>query len=40
MKNNNSPGNDGFSVEFYITFWPHLGEQLVEALNEAYDRGE
>ena len=39
MKMNKSPGNDGFTVEFYITFWLHIGEFLVEALNEAYERG-
>ena len=39
MKFNKSPGNDGFTVEFYYTFWSVLGETLVEILNEAYDRG-
>ena len=40
MKFNKSPGNDGFTTEFYNTFWPALGDTLVETLNEAYDRGE
>ena len=40
MKWNKSPGNDGFSVEFYYTFWPILGDLLVEVLNETYVRGE
>ena len=40
MKFNKSPGNDGFTVEFYYTFWPVLGEILVQALNEAYIKGE
>ena len=39
MKTNKSPGNDGFTVEFYMTFWPHLGGILVDALNESYDKG-
>ena len=40
MKFNKSPGNDGFTVEFYCTFWPMLGDILIDALNEAYDKGE
>ena len=40
MKFNKSPGNDGFRVEFYYTFWPMLGDILTDALNEAYDEGE
>ena len=39
MKFNKSPGNDGFTAEFYNTFWPALGDTLEETLNEAYDRG-
>ena len=40
LKWNKSPGNDGFTAEFYCTFWPALGGMLVGALNEAFDRGE
>ena len=40
MKFNKSPGNDGFTAEFYYTFWPMLGDILIDALNEAYDKGE
>ena len=39
MKINKSPGNDGLTVEFYHTFWPVLGDIIVEALNEAFDKG-
>ena len=40
MKFNKSPGNDGFTVEFCVTFWPQLGEMLVETLNETYEKRE
>ena len=39
MKNNKSPGNDGFTVEFYCTFWLDVGDILVGVLNEAFNRG-
>ena len=39
MKFNKSPGNDGFTVEFYHTFWPVLGDMIVGVLNEAYNKG-
>ena len=40
MKLNKSPGNDGLTVEFYKTFWPVIGQVVVEAFNEAYQQGE
>ena len=40
LKLNKSPGNDGFTAEFYCTFWPVLQGMLVGALNEAFDKGE
>lgn len=38
LKTNRSPGNDGFTVEFYYTFWPYLGRRLVDALNESFEK--
>ena len=39
MKVNKSPGNDdGFTAEFYCTFWSGLGDIKVGALNESYDK--
>ena len=39
MKLNKSPGNDGFSVEFYLTFWPYIGGLIVDAFNESFVSG-
>ena len=36
MKNNKSPGIDGFTVEFYKFFWSNLGVYLVRSLNYGY----
>ena len=35
MKNNKSPGQDGFTVEFYRFFWQHLKSFIVRSLNFA-----
>ena len=40
LKPNKSPGNDGLTTEFYLTFWPDIGGLVREALNEAYKLGE
>ena len=34
--NEKSPGEDGFTVEFYTKFFDILGIDLVESLNSAY----
>ena len=40
MKNSKSPGNDGFTKEFYVCFLGNLGSILVKTLNYSYDEGE
>ena len=35
-----SPGEDGFTVEFYTKFFKLLASDLVESLNTAYSRGQ
>ena len=34
------PGSDGLSVEFYLFFWPLLGEEMTQSFNYALDRGQ
>lgn len=40
FEKNKTPGNDGLSVEFYLGFWPLIGNLLVASLNAAYEFGE
>ena len=40
MKNNKSPGTDGFSVEFFKMFWKKIGYLVVRALNTSFRKGE
>ena len=37
MKNNKSPGTDGFTVEFFKFFWKDIGHFLVRSLNYGYE---
>lgn len=39
MGNNNTPGIDGLSKEFYMTFWPELGEMMVCCFNYSFKEG-
>ena len=39
MKNNKSPGSDGFSVEFFKFFWCDLGVFLTRSINYGYRIG-
>ena len=36
MENNKSPGNDGLTKEFYITFWNEVKVPLLLAIEKAY----
>ena len=40
MSNNTSPGNDGFTVEFFKFFWNDIGVFLLRSLNYAFSVGE
>ena len=40
MKNNKSPGNDGFTKEVYVCIFRDLGSILVKTLNYSYDQSE
>ena len=40
MKNNKSPGSDGFPSEFFKVFWRQLGPFVLRSLNEGFRSGE
>ena len=40
LQNNKSPGNDGFTGEFYKAFWPIVGGLVVDSFNESYKKGK
>ena len=40
MSNNKSPGNDGFTKEFYETFWEDMKKLLCASITKAFHRGE
>ena len=37
---NNSPGNDGFTKEFYVCFFDELHKYLIESLNSSFNSGK
>ena len=39
MKNNKSPGLDGYSTEFFKVFWPQLGTFFLNYINYSYNKG-
>ena len=40
MQNEESPGNDGFTKAFYVTFFGESGKLLVSVFNYALEAGE
>ena len=36
MKNNKSPGSDGYTVEFFKIFWAEIGDFTIRSINEGY----
>ena len=40
MKNNNSPGSDGITTEFYKLFWNYIKMIDVKSLNYSFDKGD
>lgn len=40
MKNDKSPGPDGFTTEFYNFFWKDVGDFLLKSLNFGYKKGK
>ena len=40
MKNNKTPGTDGFPVEFYKFFWCDINTYLINSFNESFLKGE
>ena len=39
MENNESPGFDGLTTNFYKHFWPLLGAELTHVYNYSFNNG-
>ncbi|GFO33598.1 Pol-like protein [Plakobranchus ocellatus] len=39
MKNNKSPGSDGFTIEFFKFFWRDIGYFLIKSISHSFDSG-
>ena len=40
MKNNKSPGSDGFTIEFFKFFWIDIGSFIVRSINYGFEIGQ
>ena len=40
MKNNKSPGSDGFTIEFFKFFYKDIGDFVLRSVNEGFKTGE
>ena len=40
MKNGKSPGNDGFTKEFYVSFFLLIGTTIIKTFNYSFEKGE
>ena len=40
MKNNRSPGSDGYTADFFKVFWNKIGHFVVRSLNYGYNNNE
>jgi len=40
MKNNKSPGTDGFTSEFFYAFWKQFGYFVVRSLYDRFEKSE
>ena len=39
MKNDKSPGSDGFTADFFKVFWKDIGHFVVRSINSSFDEG-